>query len=109
MTVLKTGGRTAHTDYRVLEQGACGADVECTLHTGRTHQIRVHLAHLGHPVWGDLVYGRPHELADGFNPPRQMLHAAWLEIAHPLTGTLLRLEAPLPKDYLTSRKRLMGT
>ena len=107
MTVLKTGGRNAHTDYRVLQQGAHGAEVECTLHTGRTHQIRVHLAHLGHPVWGDLVYGRPHELADGFRPPRQMLHAALLEIAHPLTGKMMRLEAPLPEDYLASRKRLM--
>jgi 23S rRNA pseudouridine1911/1915/1917 synthase len=107
MTVLKTGGRNAHTDYRVLQQGAHGAEVECTLHTGRTHQIRVHLAHLGHPVWGDLVYGRPHELPDGFKPPRQMLHAATLEIAHPLTGKLLHLEAPLPADYLASRTRLL--
>lgn len=109
MTVLKTGGRNAHTDYRVLQQGAHGAEVECTLHTGRTHQIRVHLAHLGHPVWGDLVYGRPHELADGFKPPRQMLHAALLEIAHPLTGKLLRLEAPLPGDYTASKKRLLNS
>jgi len=107
MTVLKNGGRASHTDYRVLKQGPHGAEVECTLHTGRTHQIRVHMAHLGHPVWGDTVYGRPHELADGFKPPRQMLHAALLEIAHPFTGKLLHLEAPLPKDYQASRKRLM--
>ena len=107
MTVLKTGGRNAHTDYRVLKQGAHGAEVECTLHTGRTHQIRVHLAHLGHSVWGDLVYGRPHELPDGFKPPRQMLHAALLEITHPLTGKMLHLEAPLPADYLASRTRLL--
>jgi 23S rRNA pseudouridine1911/1915/1917 synthase len=106
MTVLKTGGREAHTDYRVLTQGAHGAEVECELHTGRTHQIRVHLAHLGHPIWGDLVYGRPHPLADGFAPARQMLHAARLEIAHPLTGKPLRFEAPLPEDYLESRAKL---
>ena len=106
MTVLKAGGRAAHTDYRVLEQGRLGAEVECVLHTGRTHQIRVHLAHLGHPVWGDDTYGRGHPLADGFSPPRQMLHAARIEIAHPLTGEMLELEAPLPRDYRESRKRL---
>jgi 23S rRNA pseudouridine1911/1915/1917 synthase len=108
MTVLKSGGRTAHTDYRVLAQGGSGAEVECLLHTGRTHQIRVHLAHLGHPVWGDHVYGRHHALADGFEPARQMLHAARLEIAHPVTGRALKLEAPLPEDYLAARKRLLA-
>ena len=107
MTVLKTGGRAAHTDYRVLTQGAHGAEVECELHTGRTHQIRVHLAHLGHPVWGDQVYGRAHLLGDGFAPARQMLHAARIEVAHPLTGRPLRVEAPLPADYAEARKRLL--
>jgi 23S rRNA pseudouridine1911/1915/1917 synthase len=108
MTVLKTGGRVAHTDYRVLTQGRYGAEVECVLHTGRTHQIRVHLAHLLHPIWGDLIYGRLHPLADGFQPERQMLHAALLEIAHPLTGRPLRLEATLPPDYQASRERLVA-
>jgi len=106
MAVLKSGGREAHTDYRVLAQGPHGAEVECELHTGRTHQIRVHLAHLGHPVWGDLIYGRSHPLADGFAPARHMLHAARLEIAHPLTGKLLKFEAPLPEDFLESRAKL---
>jgi 23S rRNA pseudouridine1911/1915/1917 synthase len=107
MTVLKTGGRDSHTDYRVLTQGRFGADVECLLHTGRTHQIRVHLAHLGHPVWGDIVYGRAHVLADGFGPTRQMLHAARLEITHPISGKPLCLEADLPDDYIESRQRLL--
>ncbi len=107
MTVLKTGGRHAHTDYRVLQQGVHGAEIECVLHTGRTHQIRVHLADLKHPIWGDLVYGRPHLLGDGYTPPRQMLHAARIEIAHPLTGKMLHLEAPVPDDYVASRKRLL--
>jgi 23S rRNA pseudouridine1911/1915/1917 synthase len=106
MTVLKSGGRASHTDYRVLAQGAYGAEVECELHTGRTHQIRVHLAHLGHSVWGDHLYGRPHPLTDGFEPARQMLHAARIEIAHPLTGQTLRLEAPLPEDYVAARDQL---
>jgi 23S rRNA pseudouridine1911/1915/1917 synthase len=108
MTVLKSGGRTAHTDYRVLAQGAAGAEVECLLHTGRTHQIRVHLAHLGHPIWGDHVYGRRHALADGFEPARQMLHAARLEIAHPITGRALKLAAPLPADYAEARRQLLA-
>jgi 23S rRNA pseudouridine1911/1915/1917 synthase len=107
IAVLKKGGRESHTDYRVVARGHFGTEVECLLHTGRTHQIRVHLAHLGHPVWGDLVYGRPHPLSDGFAPPRQMLHAARLEIVHPLTGDPLRLEAPLPADYAAARARLI--
>ncbi len=80
MAVLKNAGRgrTAWTDYRVLQQGKSGAEVECLLHTGRTHQIRVHLAHLRHPVWGDTLYGHQRAVGDGIYPPRQMLHAALL-------------------------------
>jgi len=111
MAVLKNvgRGRTAWTDYHVLQQGKAGAEVECALHTGRTHQIRVHLSHMGHPIWGDLLYGHKHPLSDGFCPQRQMLHAAHLEIAHPMTGNPLIFDAPLPEDYLAARKRLMGT
>jgi 23S rRNA pseudouridine1911/1915/1917 synthase len=109
MTVPKDPerGRPSWTDYRVLQQGKNGADVECLLHTGRTHQIRVHLSHLGHPIWGDTVYGRRVPL-NGFYPARQMLHAARIEIAHPLTGKLLCLEAPVPADYAQSRALLLG-
>jgi len=81
--------------------------VECVLHTGRTHQIRVHLAHMTHPIWGDAVYGRPHPLPDGFKPSRQMLHAARIEFVHPLTGRMLKLDAPPPADYAESRRRLL--
>jgi 23S rRNA pseudouridine1911/1915/1917 synthase len=108
MAVLKMGGREAHTDYRVLAMSMSGTEVECQLHTGRTHQIRVHLAHLGQPIWGDKVYGRSHFLPGGFAPTRQMLHAARLEIAHPLTGKPLKFEAPLPADYEESRQRLLA-
>ena len=101
-------GRTAWTDYRVLQQGKLGAEVECVLHTGRTHQIRVHLSHLGHPIWGDTLYGRRAPV-DDFYPARQMLHAARIEIAHPLTGKLLRLEAKLPEDYAAARKLLLNS
>jgi len=108
MTVPKdpARGRAAWTDYRVLKQGKQGAEVECLLHTGRTHQIRVHLSHLGHPIWGDTLYGHRTPLND-FYPARQMLHAARIEIAHPLTGKPLHLEAPLPEDYLNAQALLL--
>jgi 23S rRNA pseudouridine1911/1915/1917 synthase len=89
-------GRTARTDYRVLAEIAGGTLVECTLHSGRTHQIRVHLKHLGHPVLGDEVYGRRGDY------PRQMLHAWKLGFAHPRTGQPMRFEAPLPADFRTA-------
>ena len=101
-------GRAAWTDYRVLQQSKHGAEVECRLHTGRTHQIRVHLSHLRNPIWGDLLYGTQHTLADGFKPERQMLHAAHLEIAHPVTGKMLQFEATLPADFLACRERLLA-
>ena len=99
-------GRSAWTDYRVLKQGKRGAEVECLLHTGRTHQIRVHLSHLGHPIWGDTLYGK-RALVNGSYPARQMLHAARIELAHPLTGKPLRFEAALPEDYRKCREILV--
>jgi len=101
-------GRAAWTDYRVLKQSKLGAEVECLLHTGRTHQIRVHLSHLGHPIWGDTLYGK-RTLINDFYPARQMLHAARIELAHPITGKPLKIEAPLPGDYSGSRDLLLST
>ena len=69
--------------------------VECTLHSGRTHQIRVHLHHLGHPVLGDKLYAP--KLAKDF--PRQMLHAWRLGFTHPRSGEWRDFEAPLPTDF----------
>jgi 23S rRNA pseudouridine1911/1915/1917 synthase len=99
MAVLEAGaGRTAVTDYRVLRElcevkGGKSSLVECTLHTGRTHQIRVHLKHLNHPILGDALYGR----RDHF--PRQMLHAWKLGFTHPRTGQWQQFEAPVPEDF----------
>ena len=95
MTVL-TGerGRAARTDYRVLRTVADGTLVECTLHTGRTHQIRVHLKHLGHPLVGDEVYGR----RAGFH--RQMLHAWKLGFTHPVSSERMDFTAPIPRDFV---------
>jgi 23S rRNA pseudouridine1911/1915/1917 synthase len=94
--------RRAVTHYRVLEAfGDAAALVELKLETGRTHQIRVHLAYLGHPVLGDTVYGgREARSAAGVEPARPMLHAAHLGIDHPVTGERLRFDAEPPADFL---------
>lgn len=93
---VRPDGRPAVTWYRVRERFARYALLEVTLLTGRTHQIRVHCAHLGHPVAGDRVYGRrPDELGIG----RQALHAWRLELRHPVTGAPVVVEAPPPADF----------
>jgi len=87
-------GKTAQTDIYLLGQAAQGCLLHCVLHTGRTHQIRVHMASLGHPLLGDAVYG-------GSAVPglaRQALHAFRLSFSHPLTGAPLAFESPLPAD-----------
>jgi 23S rRNA pseudouridine1911/1915/1917 synthase len=103
MTVTATGGREARSSYRVLERWPYATWVEVMLHTGRTHQVRVHLWHLGFPVAGDLVYGRRanarlKELA-GYAAPRQLLHARRLGLVHPRTEKRMVFEAPLPDDF----------
>jgi 23S rRNA pseudouridine1911/1915/1917 synthase len=87
-------GRPARTGWRVMRELPCGSLVECTLHTGRTHQIRVHLKHLGHPILGDEVYGKRGDF------PRQMLHAWKLTFDHPRTGQLLNFLSPIPPDFV---------
>ncbi len=91
-------GRAAKTEFRVVEELAHCSLVECVLHTGRTHQIRVHLKHLCHPVLGDKLYGA--KLAVNF--PRQMLHAWRLGFAHPRTQVRMNFRAPLPNDFINA-------
>jgi 23S rRNA pseudouridine1911/1915/1917 synthase len=91
------GGREARTRFKTLWEARGRSLVELQLETGRTHQIRVHLASVGHPVVGDAVYGR----AQLPLPPRQFLHATHLEFVHPATGEWLLFDASLPPD-LTS-------
>lgn len=93
MMIRASGGREAQTSYHVVKQLADYALLEATLITGRTHQIRVHLASLGHPVVGDILYGKASPLAS-----RQLLHAWHLSFAHPISGEPLSLEAPIPAD-----------
>ncbi len=91
---LAAGGREARTRFRVLRQIRGRTYLELQLETGRTHQIRVHLAAIHHPVVGDPVYGRPQPP----QPPRQFLHATYLEFAHPTSGERMIFDAPLPPD-----------
>ncbi|HXW74853.1 MAG TPA: 23S rRNA pseudouridine(1911/1915/1917) synthase RluD [Steroidobacteraceae bacterium] len=104
---VRSDGRPAVTHYRVAKRFRAHTLVRVTLDTGRTHQIRVHLAHLGFPVVGDPVYGGRRRLPAGATPalaeelrtfPRQALHAARLKLRHPLTGREMEWEAPLPSD-----------
>ena len=102
-------GRDALTRYETLAATPLAALLRVRIETGRTHQIRVHLAHLGHPVVGDTTYGRArHGLPPGLSIPRQMLHAHSLQIVHPRTGAPLAFTAPPPADFLAAQKILVG-
>ena len=102
MAVLDRGGRSSRTTWRVVQEiPGAGSVVECTLHTGRTHQIRVHLKHLGHPLLGDALYAP--RLAGHY--PRQMLHAWKLGFAHPRTRAAMLFRAPLPEDFVLAGVR----
>ena len=102
MSIARRQGRAAKTEYRVLRSGADMSLLECTLHSGRTHQIRVHLHHLGHPVLGDKLYGG--KRAGAF--PRQMLHAWKLAFRHPRTEEVMTFEAPVPPDFAEAMRML---
>ena len=110
MTVDEEVGREAHTTYRVLERLTAATLAEASLHTGRTHQIRVHFKFLGYPLVGDQVYGHRQNLrlaeTTGYTASRQMLHAFQIGFIHPRTGKRLDFIAPLPKDFLEALEAL---
>ena len=104
---VRSDGRPAVTHYRIERRFRAHTLVRVTLETGRTHQIRVHLAHIGFPVVGDRVYGGRRRIPRGNSPalgaelhafPRQALHAARLTLAHPLTQREHEWHSPLPED-----------
>jgi len=103
MTVDDGAGREARTSYRVLERLQGSTLAEATLHTGRTHQIRVHFQFLGYPLVGDPTYGNRQNLRltelTSYSPPRHMLHAFQLAFTHPRTGKGMQFEAPRPEDF----------
>lgn len=111
MRVCQEGhGREAHTDWKIEARYEGGYSLfRCRIHTGRTHQIRVHMRSLGHPILGDSVYGyRPLPRLPAV-PDRVMLHSARLAFEHPITGEDLDLEAPLPvafQPFVDARLRM---
>ena len=105
MTVTEPGrpGRSAWTSYRLLERLPESSFVEARLHTGRTHQIRVHFQFIGHPVLGDATYGananKRFAEVTGYAAPRVLLHARKLAFVHPGSGEKMTFTAPLPDDF----------
>ncbi|MBW1990269.1 MAG: RluA family pseudouridine synthase [Deltaproteobacteria bacterium] len=110
------GGRPAKTEWEVAERFGCATLLSVRIFTGRTHQIRVHLAAMGHPVAGDTLYGSPGSVRilrarnrKEFKVPRQMLHAHFLAFDHPATNEPLSFTAPLPEDMETLLSGLRQT
>jgi 23S rRNA pseudouridine1911/1915/1917 synthase len=118
MSVQASGGRRAVTRVRTIARGLTADLVRCALETGRTHQIRVHLQSIGHPVVGDHVYGgrdvkrsdstRGAAIALDETTPRQALHAAWLMLPHPMTGELLDVRSEWPPDLFPALVLALG-
>lgn len=96
MAVLKSGGKDAITHYKVLKRFGKFTYIECRLETGRTHQIRVHMAHIGHPLLGDTIYGPK---ACPYKLEGQTLHAKILGFHHPGTNEYIEIDAPLPEYF----------
>ncbi len=113
MGVRTRGGREARTGFRVVRRMPDMTLLVLSLETGRTHQIRVHLAHIHHPVVGDRVYGGRRERrragSDTSRAERQMLHAWRLGFHHPRTGAWLEFTAPIPEDFLRLAGGAIGT
>jgi 23S rRNA pseudouridine1911/1915/1917 synthase len=105
---IVNNGRQARTDFVRLARFGPGDLLRAHLHTGRTHQIRVHLASVGHPIMGDDVYGGGGgRRIVGLAPKRHFLHAAWLQLNHPITGAPMDIRSPLPDD-LKASLRIIG-
>ncbi|MCZ6802460.1 MAG: 23S rRNA pseudouridine(1911/1915/1917) synthase RluD [Proteobacteria bacterium] len=107
---VTNNGKTAATHYRIIKKYQHYTHLRVQLETGRTHQIRVHMSHIKHPIVGDPVYGNNNSIRKGVNPllretiknfNRQALHAYALEFAHPVTGNIMNFNADLPDDMQT--------
>lgn len=101
---VRSGGMDAITEWRVIGRGDGVTLVECSLITGRTHQLRIHLSDMGYPIIGDIRYGKVFE--GRYQPPHQLLHAWKLFFAHPVTGEAIHVKAPLPAVFQEAIKQL---
>ncbi len=108
MAVIERNSKEAISHFRVLERLGNYTYLEVKLETGRTHQIRVHLSYLGHPILGDEKYGRVGK-QNILSVERQLLHAYILGFRHPRSGEWMEFEAPLPEDFLSALKILKNT
>ncbi|KYZ77588.1 hypothetical protein AXX12_01845 [Anaerosporomusa subterranea] len=99
--IVSSTGQDAITHYRVLQSFPTASLLQLELETGRTHQIRLHLSHIGHPLLGDDLYGGKTDLI-----ARQALHSSFLELQHPITGAVISLSSPLPQDLEQLLKQL---
>jgi len=106
MAVNIRNGKPAVTHFRVLERFKAHTYIRCELETGRTHQIRVHMSYIGHPVTGDEVYGKKCRLAD---TEGQVLHARYLKLKHPVSNEEMVFEAPLPAYFTDLLDRLRSS
>jgi 23S rRNA pseudouridine1911/1915/1917 synthase len=105
MAVLAVGGKHAVTHIQVLQSNGDLSLIEVDLETGRTHQIRIHMKHIGHPLLGDPVYGREGQ-NERYKATRQMLHAESISFIHPITNIALEIKAPMPEDMRRLCERL---
>ena len=106
MAVVAKNGREAVTHFTVQRRYGEYTWVECRLETGRTHQIRVHMAYIGHPVVNDPLYGYK---KDAFPIVGQALHSHTLDLVHPVTGQAMHFEAPAPADFLACLAAAAGS
>jgi 23S rRNA pseudouridine1911/1915/1917 synthase len=118
MRVVKTGGKTAITHYKVLKILGATSLVECRLETGRTHQIRVHMSHIAHSIFGDQSYGHnARKIAQNYKGEvgeelklfkRQALHSCFIEFTHPVTEETMSFSAEMPEDMQNIAKKLVN-
>lgn len=108
MAVTDRNSKRAVTDYRIIEHFSGYSLAECTLHTGRTHQIRVHMSYIGHPVLGDPVYRPDPARAERFALKGQCLNAKYIEFVHPVTGRTLSFTSPVPQYFAHVLSMLRG-
>jgi len=100
----KRGGKRAISEFQRLKFCETASLVQVQIHTGRTHQVRVHLKEKGHPILGDFQYGRHFQCH--YQPKRQMLHALQISFVHPVSGEHLTIQAPIPQDFIDAQKNI---